>query len=147
MNLRPVTKADEQQWQGLWQKYNCFYDRPFFSPEITQVTWARFFDDAEPMYALVAEQHGQLVGLAHYLFHRSTTRIELSCYLQDLYVSEASRGHGIGRQLIEAVDQMAKAAGTKRVYWQTKEDNHAARKLYDKIAKHLGFIVYSQDLE
>jgi len=39
-----------------------------------------------------------------------------------------------------------RAAGSPRVYWQTHQTNAAGRLLYDQVAKHLGFIVYSQEL-
>jgi GNAT superfamily N-acetyltransferase len=112
----------------------------------SQTTWQRFFDPGEPMFALVAEVQGEVVGLAHALFHRSMTRIEPVCYLSDLYTLESKRGRGIGRLLIEAVYDQAKAAGASRVYWQTHESNAAGRLLYDKLAKHLGFIVYTKEL-
>ena len=51
----------------------------------------------EPVYALVAEIEGRIVGLTHYIFHRNTTRIELTCYLQDLFTLPSERGKGIGR--------------------------------------------------
>jgi GNAT superfamily N-acetyltransferase len=140
--IRPVTSADFPQWEPLWKGYNSFYDRPDFSKEITRMTWSRFLEDQEPVHALVAEQDGKLVGLAHYLFHRSTTLIEPTCYLQDLFTSEAARGRGIGRALIEAVYERAKQAGSTRVYWQTHETNLTARKLYDKVAERSGFLVY-----
>ena len=71
------------------------------APEITRMTWMRFFDAHEPMHALVAESGDQLVGLAHYLFHRSTTAIAPVCYLQDLFTDASARGQGIGAALIE----------------------------------------------
>ena len=49
------------------------------------------------MFALVAESDGNLVGLAQYLFHRSTSRIASTCYLQDLFTLPAARGKGVGR--------------------------------------------------
>lgn len=98
------------------------------------------------MFALVAECDGQLLGLVHYLFHRSTTRIELTCYMQDLFTLEAVRGQGVGRALIQGVYTVARAHGVKRVYWQTHESNAAGRLLYDKVASHLGFIVYARDV-
>ncbi|UGB37006.1 hypothetical protein [Frateuria soli] len=55
------------------------------------MTWSRFFDAFEPMHALVVEADGQRLGLAHYLFQRSTMRIEPSCYLQDLFTVAAAR--------------------------------------------------------
>jgi GNAT superfamily N-acetyltransferase len=113
---------------------------------VTEATWQRFFDPAEPVFALVAELDGKLVGLAHYLFHRSTTIIELTCYLEDLFTAPAERGRGIGRALIEGVYERARSAGLTRVYWQTHESNAAGRLLYEKVATHEGFIVYSNDV-
>ncbi len=56
------------------------------------------------------------------------------------------RGQGVGRALIEGVYEQAKAAGIKRVYWQTHTTNSAGRLLYDKVAQHTGFIVYSHEV-
>jgi GNAT superfamily N-acetyltransferase len=147
--VRPVRPADLAAWQPLWDGYNAFYGREgatALAPEITAATWQRFFDPAEPVFGLVAEAEGRLVGLTHYLFHRSTTRLELTCYLQDLFTLPAARGQGVGRALIEGVYAAAKSAGIKRVYWQTHETNAAGRLLYDKVAKHFGFIVYAHDV-
>lgn len=147
--IRPVRQADFAAWLPLWDGYNAFYGRckeTALPVEITQCTWQRFFDPAEPVFALVAETEGKLLGLAHYLFHRSTTRIEPTCYLQDLFTLEAARGKGVGRALIRGVDQAAQAAGIRRVYWQTHETNAAGRLLYDKVAKHAGFIVYAHEV-
>lgn len=143
--VRPAARQDFDQWLGLWDGYNAFYGRAgatALPAEITQMTWARFFDSYEPVHALVAEREGQLLGLVHYLFHRSTTAIGPSCYLQDLFTSEAARGRGVGRALIEAVYERAAIAGSTRVYWQTHETNATARQLYDKVAKNPGIVVY-----
>nr|MDP2190385.1 GNAT family N-acetyltransferase [Rhodoferax sp.] len=147
--VRPIQQSDFAAWLPLWNGYNAFYGREgatALSPEIISTTWQRFFEPTEPVYALVAETEGKLVGLTHYLFHRSTTRVELTCYLQDLFTVEAQRGRGVGRSLIEGVYQAAKAAGIKRVYWQTHETNVAGRLLYDRVAKHAGFIVYGSEV-
>jgi GNAT superfamily N-acetyltransferase len=129
----------------LWDGYNAFYGRagPTALPaEITRATWTRFFDPDEPVHALVAELDGELVGLVHFLYHRSTTSIGPVCYLQDLFTDASRRGHGIGRALIETVYERAKAAGASRVYWQTHETNATAMKLYDQVAEKSGFVVY-----
>lgn len=147
--IRPIRQDDFAAWKPLWDGYNAFYGRSeatALPAKVTEATWQRFFDPAEPVFALVAETGGRLVGLTHYLFHRSTTRIELTCYLQDLFTAPAKRGRGIGRALIEGVYEQARRAGLHRVYWQTHVSNEAGRLLYDKVATHLGFIVYSQDL-
>ena len=145
LTIRGVLRSDYEQWLPLWEAYNAFYGRsgPTALPtEIMQTTWARFFDAYEPVHALVAETDGKLVGLVHYLFHRSTIAIEPSCYLQDLFTNEASRGRGVGKALIEAVYEQARVAGLGRVYWQTHETNLTAMRLYDHVAERSGFVVY-----
>lgn len=149
VRVRPVEQADLAAWTPLWDGYNAFYGRAgptALAPEITTVTWGRFFDANEPVFALVAESAGRLVGLTHYLFHRSTTRIEPTCYLQDLFTAPDLRGQGVGRALILGVYRAAKAAGVREVYWQTHESNRAGRLLYDKVAGHAGYIVYEQEV-
>jgi len=147
--IRPVVITDFAQWERLWEGYNSFYGRAGATAlpnEITRMTWSRFFDAYEPVYALVAERDGQLLGLAHYLFHRSTIMIEPTCYLQDLFTAESARRQGIGQALIEAVYERAKVAGASRVYWQTHETNLTGIKLYDKVAERSGFIVYRRQV-
>jgi GNAT superfamily N-acetyltransferase len=147
--IRPIARADHPHWLPLWDGYNAFYGRSgptALAPEITQATWSRFFDDAEPVHALVAERGEELLGIAHYLFHRSTTLLAPICYLQDLFTVQAARGRGVGRALIEAVYERARNAGSARVYWQTHETNATARALYDQVAQWYGFIVYRRDV-
>lgn len=147
--VRPVRRDDFGDWLPLWDGYNAFYGRsgPAALPgSITRSTWERFLDPAEPVFALVAVRGSSLIGLAHYLFHRSTTRVEPVCYLQDLFTLPQQRGQGVGRALISSVYEQARLAGASRVYWQTQASNEAGRVLYDKVAKHLGFIVYSHEI-
>jgi GNAT superfamily N-acetyltransferase len=106
------------------------------------VTWARLHDPAEPMHALGAYLDDRLCGIAHYLYHRSCWTIGDYCYLQDLFVAEDARGRGLGRALITAVEERARAAGASRVYWLTQESNAGARALYDRLAERSGFIQY-----
>jgi GNAT superfamily N-acetyltransferase len=142
--VRPVAGTDFDRWLPLWDGYNAFYGRAgatALAPEITRTTWQRFFDPNEPVHAMVADD-GELLGLAHYLFHRSTTSIALTCYLQDLFTAPSARGRGVARKLVAAVCDAARREGSSRVYWQTHETNATARALYDKIAERSGFIVY-----
>ncbi|MGZ3766490.1 MAG: N-acetyltransferase family protein [Mucilaginibacter sp.] len=144
-SVRQVAAHDYGQWLPLWEGYNAFYGRSgatALDPEITRITWSRFFDAYEPVHALVAESEGKLIGLAHYLFHRSTTAMASNCYLQDLFTAESARGRGVARALINQVYEEAKLGGSSRLYWQTHETNHTAMKLYDQVAERSGFVVY-----
>ncbi|MBM3536381.1 MAG: GNAT family N-acetyltransferase [Alphaproteobacteria bacterium] len=143
--IRPAQQDDYESWLKLWEGYNSFYKRTL-PLEITKITWQRFFDHYEPMHCLVAESGGKLLGLTHYLFHRNTTMIGPTCYLQDLFTASAARGQGIGRALIEAVYERAREAGAPRVYWMTHESNATAMLLYDRVATRSGFLQYRKDL-
>ena len=143
--IRPISRTDYEQWLPLWDGYNAFYGRSgetALDPAITAMTWSRFFDAYEPVHALVAESEGRLIGLTHYLFHRSTTMIQPNCYLQDLFTNAEARGKGVGRALIEGVYEAARSVGAPRVYWMTHETNETAMTLYDKVAEKSGFLVY-----
>jgi murein L,D-transpeptidase YafK len=51
LTVRPVAPTDLAQWEALWEGYNTFYERTV-PPEITRMTWSRFFDADEPVHAL-----------------------------------------------------------------------------------------------
>jgi GNAT superfamily N-acetyltransferase len=147
--IRPIRKEDFDQWKPLWDGYNAFYgrkDATALPDATTRTTWSRFFDSYEPVHALVAEQNHQLLGLVHYLYHRSTISIAPTCYLQDLFTLEAARGKGVGRALVQDVYRIATEAGCGRVYWLTHETNATAMQLYDKVAEKSGFVVYRKTL-
>ena len=149
LNVRDIERADRAGWEPLWAGYNAFYGRQgetALPAAITDTTWENFFDPRSTMHALVAEEQGRIVGITHYLFHKSTTRPEGVCYLQDLFTDASRRGRGVGRALILGVYERAKARGVKRVYWLTHETNAAGRLLYDKLARYGGFLVYAHDV-
>jgi len=149
VRVRPAARGDYPAWRVLWDGYNAFYGRTgntALAEEITAATWERFFDQGEPVYCFLAEARGEVVGLTHFILHRSTSRLKEVCYLQDLFTLTQLRGQGIGRQLILAVYEAARSAGCSRVYWQTQLTNTPGRALYDKVARHEGFIVYTHEL-
>lgn len=142
--IRPLRLQDQDQWRSLWTGYLQFYQTSV-PDEVYASTFARLLgSDPRDFSALVAEQDGQLLGLAHYLFHRHGWKIEDVCYLQDLYVAPLARGTGLGRALIEAVYAAADTAGASAVYWLTQDFNHEARQLYDRVAKVTPFIRYNR---
>lgn len=149
MIVRAATPEDFDAWLPLWLGYNAFYGREGVTAPaeaITRLTWSRFFDALEPMDCLVADSEGRLVGLAHLIFHRNTALAGSTCYLQDLFAAPDVRGRGVGRALIDALYAHAKAAGAQRVYWHTHETNATARRLYDRVAAHRGFLMYGKEL-
>jgi GNAT superfamily N-acetyltransferase len=145
IDVRPLRSDEREAWEPLWAGYLEFYEASV-SPEVTDETWRRLHDPAEPMHVLGAFVDARLIGIVHYLFHRSTWTVGDYCYLQDLFTVPDARGLGAGRALIEAVGERARAAGASRVYWLTHESNATARALYDKVADRPGFIQYRRIL-
>ncbi|MCJ8168169.1 GNAT family N-acetyltransferase [Atopomonas sediminilitoris] len=141
LTVRPVTAADHAVWLPLWQAYLTFYNSRV-ADDVTATTWQRFLEPSEPMHAALAWRNGEAVGLVHWIFHRSCWTSSDYCYLQDLFVAPQVRQGGIGSALIKHVYAAAQAAGANRVHWLTQHDNHTARRLYDHIASHTGFVQY-----
>jgi GNAT superfamily N-acetyltransferase len=141
MQVRLARPQDFAQWLLLWKGYQDFYNVGI-PAAVTELTWSRFQDPAEPMHCAVAELDGRLTGMVHYIFHRSCWTAGDYCYLQDLFTSSDSRGKGMGRALIEHVYAKATEANAPRVYWLTHETNHKAMLLYDRIAEKSGFLQY-----
>ena len=139
--IRPLRPDERADWEPLWRGYLEFY-KTSVPRQTYDVTWARLHDPAEPMGLLGATLDGKLLGIVHYLYHRSCWTVGDYCYLQDLFVAEDARKLGLGRALIEAVYEQARAAGASRVYWNTHETNSTARSLYDTLAERPGFIQY-----
>jgi GNAT superfamily N-acetyltransferase len=143
--IRLARPDDYEQWLPLWKGYQSFYktDIPL---AVTELTWSRFHEPTEPMHCAVAELDGRLVGIVHYIYHRSCWTAGDYCYLQDLFTTEACRGKGAGRALIEYVYAQAQEAKASRVWWLTHESNAQAMVLYDHIAGKSGFIQYRKML-
>jgi GNAT superfamily N-acetyltransferase len=141
MFVRLATPQDFDAWLPLWKGYQVFY-KANIPDNVTATTWARFHNPAEPMHCAVAEQDGKLVGMVHYIYHRSCWTEGDYCYLQDLFTAADKRGTGIGRALIEYVYRTAEEAGASRVHWLTHETNHDAMHLYNHIADKSGFVQY-----
>jgi GNAT superfamily N-acetyltransferase len=139
--VRPIGADERAAWESFFRAYLDFYETKLSLTTI-DTAWGRLHDAAEPMFALGAYVDGRLKGIVHYLYHRSMWTIGNYCYLQDLFVDAEARGLGLGRALIEAVEQEARKAGASRVYWMTHESNSTARALYDKLADRPGFIQY-----
>ncbi len=141
IEVRPLGLQERDEWEPLWQGYLTFYNTGL-SSAVTDTTWARLHDPAEPMHGLGAYLDQRLIGIVHYLYHRSTWTIGPYCYLQDLFTAKEVRGQGVGRKLIEAVYDLARKDGASRVYWLTHEANDTARALYDQLADRPGFVQY-----
>jgi GNAT superfamily N-acetyltransferase len=139
VNIIELRPAHREAWEVLARGYKEFYATPTSDAEYS-TAWKRLLAQ-DAVHGLGGFLDGKLVGIAHYLFHTSVWA-HSNCYLQDLFTLPSARGHGVARSLIEAVAVQARLEGAARFYWLTQEHNSVARALYDKVAKHVGFIRY-----
>jgi ribosomal protein S18 acetylase RimI-like enzyme len=146
LELRSLKEEDRAGWLALWSGYLEFYKQEL-SDEQTAITWQRLLHSQDGLHAIVAEQDGQLVGLAHYFWTPSTWQQNKDLYLEDLFVSPTARGNGIGRSLIEALVEICLKAGGSKVHWQTHHSNKNAIALYEKLGKQSEFIVFETKID
>lgn len=142
VEIRNAEARDLDQWRVLWQGYLTFY-KVTIAPDTTMATWARILDPMNVLTCRVAERDGALVGFAHHHAHLTTWDTRPTCYLEDLFVSPAVRGGGVGRALLDDLVALGKAADWASIYWITAETNVTAQKLYDSYNKRDEFVRYS----
>ncbi|MDR6898591.1 GNAT family N-acetyltransferase [Rhizobium miluonense] len=141
VTIRDARPEDETRWRALWDGYLAFYGVTV-TPDITDATWRRVFDPASAIFMRVAEVDGEVKGFTLSLTHEGTWVRAPDCYLEDLFVDESARGHGVGRALLDDLVALCKKNGWARLYWHTEEGNATARKLYDSYVKSDGHIRY-----
>ena len=100
VTIRDAGPDDEARWRALWNGYLAFYGVTV-APDITDATWRRVFDPASAIFMRVAEVDGEVKGFTLSLTHEGTWVRTPDCYLEDLFVDESARGHGVGRALLD----------------------------------------------
>ena len=71
ITIEAASEMDYESWLPLWKNYQIFYNVDI-PDAVTTRTWERFANPIEPIFCAVAKSNGEVVGFAHYLFHRST---------------------------------------------------------------------------
>jgi GNAT superfamily N-acetyltransferase len=143
--ISPITLADRESWQPLWDAYLAFYETEL-PHDVSDNVFDRLVEGSELHGVIAWGDDGEALGIVHWLFHASTWATTPNCYLADLFVSPAARGLGVGKALIEHVNAAARTARADRVYWHTHENNTTAQSLYGKVATRTGHIEFEQPL-
>ena len=146
LQVRPIEFQDKVIWEMLFAGYLEFYGAQLSSEQV-ELTWKRLLDPQFNSYGLVAEIDGNIVGISHYSFQNSTWAEKNYCYLEDLFVSPASRGVGAGKKLVDSVLDIARLEDSSRLFWNTDATNVSARKLYDTYVKASGKVQYRIQLK
>lgn len=141
--LRAPRADDETAWRGMWAEYCAFYGAPV-AENVTEALWARLLEPTGVVRGVIAaDAAGTALGFAHYVLHPHTWSENTLCYLEDLFVSPAARGRGVGHALIQHLIATGRESGWGRVYWHTQTDNATARRLYDRFIPADEFVRYT----
>jgi len=131
LKIRPATTADCPRMLELVQELAVFEKAP---NEVT-ISLEHFtesgFGPSPVWWAIVAEAEDQVVAFALYYIRFSTWKGQ-KMYLEDILVTEASRGNGIGTLLMDELIMIAKEKGFTGISWQVLEWNEPAIKFYEK---------------
>jgi GNAT superfamily N-acetyltransferase len=142
--IRSIDAKDRGAWEPLWNGYLSFYQRTV-TPDITDFTWQRLASEHD-LFGMIVISGEEALGLVHFLYHASTWNRGGNCYLEDLFIVPAARGRRIGRRLIAAVADHARARAAALLYWHTEEFNGTARRLYERVAKRTPSLRYNVEL-
>jgi GNAT superfamily N-acetyltransferase len=144
---RPLSRDDRDAWARLFRGYAEFYETPM-PDETLDLVWSWIHDEGtvRAIVAVAADGSGEPVGLAHLRPWLRPLRGVGCGYLDDLFVDPPWRGTGVVEVLFAAIEAMALAEGWSIVRWTTREDNHRARRVYDRHAQATSWVTYDMEI-
>ena len=142
--IRNIEIKDRVEWEKLYQGYADFY-KVEITEEILNTVWNWLHDLKHELNGLVYEIDNHIVAIAHYRKMPSPLRGKDIGFLDDLYVHPDYRGRKIGEDIINKLNEISKERGWGLIRWITRNNNHSAKSLYDRIAKKSTWDVYELD--
>ncbi|MGA7436317.1 MAG: GNAT family N-acetyltransferase [Solirubrobacterales bacterium] len=131
IEIKPVTEESFDDVVPLLAAYQTFYEVEDIDEQRNRGFFSRFIGNSHSGWLLGAWDEGELVGFGCFYRHKSSLTATNIVLMNDLYVTEAARGKGAGRALIEAGKDLAREWGASHLAWATAPDNETAQKLYD----------------
>jgi len=129
MNIRRATIADIDSIAPLFDQYRQFYKQPSHLESATAFLTERLSKHESIVF--LAEENSHFMGFVQLYPSWSSVSMKRVWILNDLFVSPAFRGKGIGKNLLEACTQFAKETGAISLTLKTAVDNKPAQRLYD----------------
>ena len=132
MTVRPVTPADVDVVVGLVREL-ADYEKSLDEARMTcEQLHEALFGDSPALFGHVAtDRAGTVVGFALWFSNFSTWRGTHGVYLEDLYVSPAARGTGLGRELLRTLADVCVQRGYSRLEWSVLDWNTPSIEFYE----------------
>jgi GNAT superfamily N-acetyltransferase len=131
LRIEPIAEPQLETLLPMIAAYQRFYEVAAVDDERNRAFFSRFIAPSDDGMLLGAWEGEGLVGYVCLYWHFTSLVPAETVLMNDLYVDEASRGHGIGRALIEASAAVARGRGAHHLEWATAPDNETAQRLYD----------------
>jgi ribosomal protein S18 acetylase RimI-like enzyme len=127
-SVRRATAADADAIGRLFTDFNDEFDEPTPPAAVTAERAAEHIERGHSTFLLIGDGPD---GFAQLRYRPSLYAEGLEAHLQELYVVPGKRGEGLGRALLGAAIDEARAAGASYIDLGTSEDDTAARGLYE----------------
>jgi GNAT superfamily N-acetyltransferase len=125
VTVRPVRPDDVPAVLGLVRELAAYEKAEHEALMTAEQLHGALFGDSPALFGHVALADGSdaVVGLALWFLNFSTWRGTHGIYLEDLYVSPAARGTGLGRELLRTLAQECVDRGFSRLEWAVLDWN------------------------
>ncbi|MYM40246.1 GNAT family N-acetyltransferase [Duganella qianjiadongensis] len=137
LHIRPATPADVVAIFGMIYELAVFEKLEHMVVATPDLLHNSLFCDRPVCEAIVGEVDGEVVTFALFFHNFSTFLCKKGLYLEDLYVKQASRGRGYGKQMLVALAKLAVERDCGRFEWSVLDWNTNAINLYQGMGAEL----------
>lgn len=133
-SIERVQREDLVELLPLLRAYCDFYKASPSDQALLHLATALIDNpESEGTQLIAREPVGRAVGFATIFWTWSTTNACRIGVMNDLFVTESTRGRGLADQLIMACRSECSRHGARRLTWQTAPDNLRAQAVYERI--------------
>lgn len=141
--VRAAEAKDRDAFLAMWREFVALAPDEPGNHAMGELNWHRIMDPGSGLRCLIAcSPEGVPVGFTLYLTFPFTWSRGDACYLQDIFVDAGQRGKGVAQAMIAELRVIGEAAGWYKIFWMTQPDNHAAQRLYEKVARRMDYLRY-----
>jgi GNAT superfamily N-acetyltransferase len=133
LSIRLATRDDVSTLQFLIRELAA-YEKKAHKAVVTEEDLLRDGFGPQPKFrALLGHWHEEVAGYASFFYFYSTFQGRPALFLEDLFVLEQFRGHGIGKALLSAVAKLAIRENCFGLRWEVLDWNRSAIEFYKRL--------------
>jgi ribosomal protein S18 acetylase RimI-like enzyme len=130
----PAKPEDIESVSALIAAFRSWWGKDEPTLEQIRATTALLIDDPNTEFLLAAPGDGAApAGVCQLRYRLSVWTGSDDCWLEDLYVDDSARGTGLGRALVNAALERARARGCRRMELDVNESNTDAIAFYERL--------------